>query len=162
MKEKERQKMQDEYDRLDLWIRKVEEFRDAESGYGIFVPTPELDDVLRRGYKRLGKLGRRLGIIENEGIPWFQFYDTIVDSISPYLPVKYQDYKVQIKTIRINGQKTDVMQLWKEGAPELPVLQIGEYTDRVVNGADEWRMLGKMANDYKKLICPEKRYQRER
>lgn len=121
-----------------------------------------MDEVLRRGYKRLGKLGHRLGINEREGIPWFQFYDMIKESVSQYLPVKYRDYEVQIKTVNIEGREEDVMRLWKEGAHKTPDLPIRGYTDCVVDGADPWKMLGKMADDYKKLLHPNRKYQQER
>ncbi|MCI9077083.1 MAG: hypothetical protein HFH10_15150, partial [Dorea sp.] len=45
---------------------------------------------------------------------------------------------------------------------DLPALEIKKYADQVSDGADAWRMLGRMAKDYQKLICPEKKHQMER
>lgn len=54
------------------------------------------------------------------------------------------------------------MKLWKEDDPKLPMLPIKEYENQVADGADGYRILGRMASDYKKLIHPVKKYQRER
>ena len=54
------------------------------------------------------------------------------------------------------------MKLWKEDDPKLPMLPIKEYENQVADGADGYCILGRMANDYKKLIHPVKKYQRER
>jgi len=37
-----------------------------------------------------------------------------------------------------------------------------EYENQVADSADGYCILGRMANDYKKLIHPVKKYQRER
>ena len=162
MEEKARQKMQAEYDRLGQWISRLEEIRYAENSYGIDVTVAELDDAIRRGYKKLNKWGMRLGILEEMELPWFQFYEMITDSIQRYLPAKYHAYEVRIKMIETDGQKMDVFFLQKESSQALPELSIKEYTDRVADGADPERMLGKMADDYKKLIGREKKRQMER
>lgn len=165
MDEKERQMLQTEYNRLEKWLMNLERMKDSECIESIFFrpeEAAELEDVIKRGNRRLHKIGKRLGYPEGPGLPWFQFYDMIELSIRRYLPAKYQDYEVQIKTVEIEGQKTDVMKLWKEDDPGLPALQIGAYTEQVSNGADAYRILGRMASEYKKLLRPEKKRQMER
>lgn len=157
MEEKERQRLRAVFDGLRQWIQDMETLRNVEG-----IETPEMEDSLRRGRKKLEKLGKRLGLIERIGLPWFQFYELIENSMYEFLPEKYQDYHVRIETVMVNGRQEDVLCLWKEGRKKLPGMPIGEYTDRVGDGADPWRMMGKMAQDYKKLICPEKKHQRER
>lgn len=165
MEEKDRDRLLKEYNRLEQWLMRLERMKDPETIDSIFfIPeeAQELENLIQRGNKRLYKIGKRLGLPEGPGLPWFQFYDMIVDSIKQYLPAKYQDYEVQIKMVEMDGHKVDVVKLWKEDSPKLPVLQIKEYVDQVENGADGYRVLGRMANDYKKLIHPEKKYQRDR
>ena len=71
---KKREHMQAEYIRLNNLVCRLESMREAENSFGISVETPELDDVIRRVYKKISKLDRRLGIrAEEPGIPWFMF-----------------------------------------------------------------------------------------
>ncbi len=157
MEEKERQRLRTVFDGLRRWIQDMENLRNVEG-----IETPEMEDPLRRGRKKLEKLGKQLGLLDRIGLPWFQFYELIENSMYEFLPEKYQTYHVRIETVMANGRQEDVLYLWKEGRKKLPGMPIGEYTDRVGDGADPWRMMGKMAQDYKKLICPEKKQQRER
>ena len=140
MEEKERQRLQAVFDRLRQWIQDMETLRNVEG-----IETPEMEDSLRRGRKKLEKLGKRLGLLDRIGLPWFQFYELIENSMYEFLPEKYQTYHVRIETVMANGRQEDVLYLWKEGRKKLPGMPIGEYTDRVVDGADPWRMMGKMA-----------------
>lgn len=165
MEEKDRQRLEKEYNRLEQWIAKLERMKDPEAIESVFFrpeEAHELEDLIKRGNRRLYKIGKRLGMQEGPGLPWFQFYDMITDSIKEYIPSKYQDYEIQIKTVEIEGQKLDVMKLWKEDDSHLPMLPIKEYENQVADGADGYRVLRKMANDYKKLVHPVKEYQRER
>lgn len=165
MEEKDRQRMEKEYNRLEQWIVKLERMKNPENMESIFFrpeEAHELEDLIKRGNRRLYKIEKRLGMPEEPGPPWFMFYDMITNSIKEYLPYKYQDYEVCIKTVEIEGQKLDVMKLWKEDDPKLPMLPIKEYENQVADGADGYCILGRMASDYKKLIHPVKKYQRER
>ena len=68
MEEKERQRLQAVFDRLRQWIQDMETLRNVEG-----IETPEMEDSLRRGRKKLEKLGKRLGLLDRIGLPWFQF-----------------------------------------------------------------------------------------
>ena len=136
----------------------------AESKGYIFLEPQELErleEMVKRGNRRLGLLRKRLGIAET-GLPWFQFYEIVKENFTKFLPEKYRDYQVQIVPIKKRGCIVSALTLRKEGAPELPALEIEGYTDQVSDGADAWSMLGRIAKDYKKLIRPERNHQRER
>ncbi len=162
MEEKDR--MWAEYDRLRRWIHHLENMISGERvGRLSFEPQEleKLEEMLKKGCQRLGQLRKRLGIAEI-GLPWFQFYEIVEDGFTQFLPEQYRDYKVQIGPVKRKGWIVDALQLEKEGAPDLPALEIKKYADQVSDGADAWRMLGRMADDYKRLICPEKKHQMER
>ena len=110
MEEKERQRLQAVFDRLRQWIQDMETLRNVEG-----IETPEMEDSLRRGRKKLEKLGKRLGLLDRIGLPWFQFYELIENSMYEFLPEKYQTYHVRIETVMANGRQEDVLYLWKEG-----------------------------------------------
>lgn len=165
MDTKERQMLQAEYDRIERWLENQKRFYNPECIENVLAcpeKEKELEEHVKRAYRRLNKIGKRLGYPEGHGLPWFQFYDMIEYSIRQYLPAKYQDYEVQIKTVEIEGQRIDVMKLWKEDDPGLPALQIGAYTERVSDGADAYCILGQMASEYKKLLRSERKHQMER
>ena len=163
---KKREHMQAEYIRLNNLVCRLESMREAENSFGISVETPELDDVIRRVYKKISKLDRRLGIrAEEPGIPWFMFCEMIRTEIGRYFPAKYRGFQVYIKEREINGEKMDMFWLEKGGVKNMPVLSLKEYADEIGNGADEWRILKKVAADYKEMVekgCPGRRRQMER
>lgn len=144
--------MQTEFRRMCRLTCKLESYREAENSFGFSVETPELDDQIRRCYKRLGKFRQRLGIQEEDrGIPWFQFLDMIEIDVRRFLPAEYRNYQICIGETSVDGDKTTALWLEKDGKA-LPALSLNEYTDRVQSGADEWQMLKIIALDYKKAI----------
>ena len=160
----EKRRLREEYGRLQQWVTHLGNRIHAESKGYIFLEPQELErleEMVKRGNRRLGLLRKRLGIAET-GLPWFQFYEIVKENFTKFLPEKYRDYQVQIVPIKKGGCIVSALTLRKEGAPELPALEIEGYTDQVSDGADAWSMLGRIAKDYKKLIRPERNHQRER
>lgn len=164
MEEKDRQKMWGEYHRLEQWLTHLgNRIRAEKKGYISIEPREmeRLEEMAKRGNQRLELLRKRLGIA-GAGLPWFQFYEIVKEDFTQFLPEKYRDHQVQIVSIKKGDRSVSALTLRKEGASELPALEIEKYTDQVSDGADAWSMLGRMAKDYQKLICPEKKHQMER
>lgn len=160
----EKRRLREEYGRLRQWVTYLGNRIHAESKGHIFLEPQELErleEMVKMGNQRLELLRKRLGIAEI-GLPWFQFYEIVKENFTQFLPEKYRDYQVQIVPIKKGGCIVSALTLRKEGTPELPVLEIEEYTNQVSDGADAWSMLGRIAKDYQKLIDREKKHQRER
>lgn len=160
----EKRRLREEYGRLQQWVTHQENRIHAESKGYISIEPQELErleEMVKRGTQRLELLRKRLGIAKI-GLPWFQFYEIVKENFTKFLPEKYRDYQVQIVSIKKGDCIVSTLKLRKEGAPEMPALEIEGYTNQVSDGADPWSMLGRIAKDYKKLICPERNHQRER
>ena len=70
MEEKDRQRMEKEYNRLEQWIVKLERMKNPENMESIFFrpeEAHELEDLIKRGNRRLYKIGKRLGMPEEPG-----------------------------------------------------------------------------------------------
>lgn len=160
----EKSRLREEYERLQQWATHLGNRIHAESKGYISIEPQEmerLEEMVKRGNQRLELLRKRLGIAE-AGLPWFQFYEIVKENFTQFLPEKYRDYQVQIVPIKKGGCIVSALTLRKEGALELPALEIEGYTDQVSDGADAWGMLGRIAKDYQKLIDREKKHRRER